>query len=242
MGLRLSGVLRVVFEVGNCARVATSWSVLACSVLFLTLPSADAAVVPDYQLAGTALFNLSPPGPLYLNDFGSISLMDPRFGSLEFTASGTPSPSLIANASVGLSSIPGIYGDGSGVLTYFFQIVGSQGTVPLLVDVAGELGLSIWPSITWNCTNTFCDANTTGGSRQISEPNQGLRVLATHSFVLSSNLSVPIRTSAVHGSHCSYPRCLAMKSTRTPFGVSWSNTIILNPVVVVLRGSPSLLR
>jgi hypothetical protein len=114
-----------------------SKSLLASIGLFLALSAAEASQLPDYQVTGDALFNLSPPDRLSLSRFGSIPLADARFGSVSFAASGTPSPSLVAGAEIGPSTTPIIFGRRAGFLTYFFEILGPSGAVPVLIDVAG---------------------------------------------------------------------------------------------------------
>jgi len=114
-----------------------SKSVLTCALLAVTISAAHASELPDYQIRGDVLFNLPPPDRVALERFGTISLLDPRFGSASFTASGTPSPALVADADIGPSNTPIIFGRGSGFLTYFFEVLGASGEVPVLIDVAG---------------------------------------------------------------------------------------------------------
>lgn len=116
----------------------SSKSLLACAALFLTLSAPEVSGLPGFEVTGDALFNISPPDRLSLSRFGSIRLVDGRFGAVSFTASGTPSPSLVASAEIGPGTTPAIFGRGSGFLTYFFEILGPSGAVPVLIDVAGE--------------------------------------------------------------------------------------------------------
>ena len=110
--------------------------VLACVLLSWISMAVEATVLPDSSVTGTVLFNLD--GRRDSAEFGSIALDDARSGSVGFTASGTPFPSLVANAYIGPNNlIPSIFGRGAGVLTYYFEIVGPSGTVPVLIDVGG---------------------------------------------------------------------------------------------------------
>jgi hypothetical protein len=86
-------------------------------------------------LAGDIFFNLGPR--LFPNDFGTISLADARFGSVSLHASGTPSPSLIADANIGPNLLPSISGRASWLLDYALEIIGPAGSVPVLIDVTG---------------------------------------------------------------------------------------------------------
>ena len=85
-------------------------SVLTIVALLRSLPAAEASQLPAYHVLGDALFNLSPPDRLFLNDFGTVSLADARFGSVSATALGTPSPSIVARADLGPSNIGNIFG------------------------------------------------------------------------------------------------------------------------------------
>jgi hypothetical protein len=123
-------------------------SVLTVAALLL-VPAAEASQLPAYHVLGDALFNLSPPDRLFLNDFGTVSLADARFGSVSATALGTPSPSIVASADLGPSSIGNIFGRADGVLTYFLEIIGPSGLVPVLIDVAGGVSASSTPGATF---------------------------------------------------------------------------------------------
>ena len=109
-------------------------SVLTTVILFAALPAA-ADVLPTYHLAGDIFFNLGPR--LFPNDFGTISLVEAAFGSVSLTASGTPSPLLIADANIGPNLLPSISGRASWLLDYALEIIGPSGNVPVLIDVAG---------------------------------------------------------------------------------------------------------
>ena len=112
-------------------------NIVACLVLLWSLAATEATAVPNASVIGGVSFNLG--GGLALgNNFGSVGLVDARFGSVGLTVSGTPSPSVVASAHIGPNNlIPLIFGQGSGALTYFFEIVGPAGAVPVLIDVAG---------------------------------------------------------------------------------------------------------
>jgi len=56
---------------------------------------------------------------------------------VSFTAAGTPAPSLEANAAIGPSATPSIFGRAAGFLNYGVEVVGPAGPVPVLIDVAG---------------------------------------------------------------------------------------------------------
>lgn len=112
-------------------------SLLTTTVLLLSFLAAEATPLPSSNVIRELFFNLSPPDRLSLNDFGSTSLVDGRFGSVSVNAFGTPSPSIVASANIGPNSIPSIFGRGDGLLTYSLEIVGPTGAVPVLIDVAG---------------------------------------------------------------------------------------------------------
>lgn len=112
-------------------------SVLACAaVLVAAQTPAGAGTLPDASVTGTVLFNLG--GRDDLAGFGSIALTDDRFGDVGATVSGDPFASIVANAQIGPNNlIPSLYGRGVGALTYYLQIDGPAGSVPVLIDVAG---------------------------------------------------------------------------------------------------------
>ena len=90
------------------------------------------------QLYASLLFNYSPPGSISTNQFGARELADARYGALALSAYGTPSPSLSASADIGPSVVPYLYGRAVGNLYYDLKILGPTGTVPVLIDVAGN--------------------------------------------------------------------------------------------------------
>ena len=108
--------------------------VLITVVLFFAFPAA-ADVLPTYHLVGDIFFNLGPR--LFPNDFGTTSLVEAQFGSVSLTASGTPSPLLIADANIGPNLTPSISGRASFILDYALEIVGPLGSVPVLIDIEG---------------------------------------------------------------------------------------------------------
>jgi PEP-CTERM motif len=110
---------------------------LACVALLLSVPVAQASVLPRYQAFGDLAFNFSPPQRLFPSDFGSFTLADPRFGVVSVTASGTPVPSLTADSSIGPNVSPSIFGRGNMSLFYSLEILGPAGAVPVLIGAAG---------------------------------------------------------------------------------------------------------
>ena len=117
-------------------------SLWAIAVALLSVSAASAAPLAPPQLAADVLFNLDPPGRISTDRFGTTSLADPGFGAVSFTASGTPSPSLVANAAIGPSQTPSIFGRADGILNYGIEVVGPAGPVPVLIDVAGAAAAS----------------------------------------------------------------------------------------------------
>jgi hypothetical protein len=105
------------------------------AVIWLGVLPAAADVLPSYHLDGDIFFNLGPR--LFPNDFGTISLVEARFGSVSLSASGVPSPSLIADADIGPNLLPSISGRASWLLDYALEIEGPPGAVPVLIDVEG---------------------------------------------------------------------------------------------------------
>ena len=122
---------------GEVSHVLLEECPLTAAIVLLSLPAAEASLLPPHNVTGDAFFNFSPPDRLSLTDFGSISLDDARFGSVSATALGTPSPSLVAGSNIGPNDIASIFGRADALLTYAFEIVGPSGAIPVLVDVAG---------------------------------------------------------------------------------------------------------
>ena len=121
--------------------------VLACAGLLMGLSGADAAPLPIYHVLGEAFFNLSPPAPppATLGDLGSIALVDADFGALSTSAVGQPSPSVSASAVLGPSAIGSIFGRADTNLDYLVEVIGPDGEVPILTDVAGFASASATP-------------------------------------------------------------------------------------------------
>src|SRR5262245_49547498 len=71
------------------------------TILLLSCSGAYASTLPLYSVVGDVSFNLNPPNRLFPHDFGSFSLADQRFGSLSLVATGTPAPSMTAEARIG---------------------------------------------------------------------------------------------------------------------------------------------
>lgn len=112
-------------------------SLWTTAVVLLSVSAVQATPLDPPQLSVDVLFNLNPPGRISTNQFGTTSLADPGLGAVSFTASGTPSPSLRADAAIGPSMTPSIFGRASGFLNYGIEIVGPAGLLPVLIDVAG---------------------------------------------------------------------------------------------------------
>jgi hypothetical protein len=89
------------------------------------------------HLTGGVAFNFGPPGGVPADHFGMVELADSRFGVLSFFSTGAPAPALIANADVGLSLTPVIFGRAGGALEYSVELVGSAGLVPVEITVTG---------------------------------------------------------------------------------------------------------
>jgi hypothetical protein len=84
------------------------------------------------NISGSVFFNIPPPPRIDFNTFGTFPLSGPG-GSLQFTASGTPAPSLSGQATVAQN----FTGRVSGVLIYAIEILGPDGDVPVSIDVSG---------------------------------------------------------------------------------------------------------
>lgn len=120
-----------------------SKSVVVAAVLLgavcLNVPAAEASAVPLSRVTGDVFFNFQPPARIFVSDLGSASLDDARFGSVAVSALGTPFPSIVASADIGTGQIPNIFGRADAALTYFFEVVGPAGSIPVLIDVAGAV-------------------------------------------------------------------------------------------------------
>jgi len=117
---------------GTDCRVRHTVLTAACAFFLLGLGEATAAVLDPANISGSVFFNLSPPARIDFNTFGTFPLSGPG-GSLQFTASGTPAPSLSGQASVA----QGFTGRVSGILIYGIEILGPAGEVPVSIDVSG---------------------------------------------------------------------------------------------------------
>ena len=117
-------------------------SVVVVLTLLFSGPAAAIPIDPPHLMVDV-LFNRSTPDRISTNRFGTTSLGVPGLGVASVTASGTPSPSLVADADSGPNSeIPALFGRGSGSLTYGVEIGGPAGAVPVLIDVAGSASAS----------------------------------------------------------------------------------------------------
>jgi hypothetical protein len=91
---------------------------------------------PDATVIGDVVFNTG--GRQDLNTFGSIGLSATGVGSVGFTASAAPLPTLTAIAQIGPNGqLPSLFGRADGLMTYSFEILGPADSVPVLIDVAG---------------------------------------------------------------------------------------------------------
>ena len=114
----------------KCILVAVLW--------IAGLPAAPAAPLPDSTLIVDAFFNFTPPTGISSNKFGSYSLADPRFGALSVGAFGMPGPLLQATSNIGPNALDGIFGRGSALLNYGFQVLGPAGAVSVRISVRGQ--------------------------------------------------------------------------------------------------------
>jgi PEP-CTERM motif len=120
-----------------------SKSVVVAAILLgavcLNAPAAEASAVPLSHVTGDVFFNFQPPNRIFLTDLGSASLDDARYGSVAVSALGMPFPSIVASADIGTGQVGVIFGRADAALTYFFEVVGPTGSVPVLIDVAGAV-------------------------------------------------------------------------------------------------------
>jgi hypothetical protein len=103
----------------------------ACAFLFLGIGSTQATPLAPAAVAGQLLF-ANPPAATNIDELGTFSLSQ-FTGSLQFTASGTPAPSLLAEATL----VPFFFGRASGTLVYQMEILGPPGDVPVSVTASG---------------------------------------------------------------------------------------------------------
>jgi hypothetical protein len=104
-----------------------------CVVPFLGLGIAQSAPLGPAVVAGQVAFS-NPPSGIQVGTFGTFPLSGPN-GSLQFTAAGTPSPFLSADAVMA----PFFFGRASGTLLYEMQVLGPAGEVPVLIAVSGSV-------------------------------------------------------------------------------------------------------
>jgi len=114
-----------------------------CLLAFLLLigsvagSAVQAQIVPNAQVASTVFFNLG--GRDDSNTFGTLTRSDSRFGNLEATVFGAPSPVLSARSRIGPNAqISHLFGTSSVLVDYFFKIVGPAGILPVGVSAAGQ--------------------------------------------------------------------------------------------------------
>jgi len=74
----------------------------------------------------------NPPVGIQVTTFGTFPLSGAT-GDLQFTAAGTPSPFLSADATM----VPFFFGSSSGILAYQMEVLGPAGDVPVSITVAG---------------------------------------------------------------------------------------------------------
>ncbi|MBL8176062.1 MAG: PEP-CTERM sorting domain-containing protein [Bryobacterales bacterium] len=100
---------------------------------------AAAAPLSPVAVSGSVFFNLEPPPRVDFLTFGVFPLAGPG-GSLQFSATSGPSPQLLAE----VNTNTGYYGRSVGTLSYYLQIVGPAGDVPVSLSMQGKaLGNSI---------------------------------------------------------------------------------------------------
>lgn len=102
----------------------------ACLFLLPLVGSAQGVPLSPPGVAGQVLFNTGVG--LQISTFGTFPLDQPT-GSLQFTAAGTPSPFLSADATM----VPFFFGSASGILVYQMEVVGPDADVPVSLTVAG---------------------------------------------------------------------------------------------------------
>ena len=169
-------------------------SVLTAVSVLAAFPAA-ADVLPPYHLIGDISFNLGPR--LFPNDFGTISLVDARFGSVSLSASGTPSPLLIADANIGPNLLPSISGRASWLLDYALEITGPAGNVPVLIDVAGgasgvaSTGASFAVESRWDLLD--------GGSSLAGDDIRSGQMTGSFSQGFSRSVSLTLATNRPYG-------------------------------------------
>lgn len=106
---------------------------MGCALLFLGNGSTWAAPLAPASVGGQLLF-ANPAEGVNITTFGTFSLSRAT-GSLEFTAAGTPTPSLAAQASM----VPFFFGRASGSLTYQMEILGPDGDIPVSITASGAV-------------------------------------------------------------------------------------------------------
>lgn len=104
-----------------------------CAFLILGIGSANAVPLKPPSVAAQLLF-ANPFEGRNIDTLGTFSLSRAT-GSLKFTSSGTPSPSLLAEATLS----PFFFGRSSGLLSYEVEILGPAGDVPVTITANGSV-------------------------------------------------------------------------------------------------------
>jgi hypothetical protein len=115
-------------------------------------------------------------------------------GSVSVSAFSTPSPSVAANANIGFSDIPTLFGRGAVSLTYAFEILGPAASIPILIDVAGAASAIATSGATYAVQSSWSlfDSGTLLAGDEIRSGQLG------GSFSQSFNRTVSILLAANH--------------------------------------------
>lgn len=112
-----------------------SMTAIAGAILLMLPVLAPAVPLDPPTIIGDV--SLNQGGRLDLNTFGSIRVTGA--GLADLTVAGAPLPTINAQAQSGPSgNVPGLFSRADAVMTYTFEILGPDGSVPVVIDVAGS--------------------------------------------------------------------------------------------------------
>ena len=202
--------------------------VLACAGLLMGLSGADAAPLPIYHVLGEAFFNLSPPAPLpaTLGDLGSIALVDADFGALSTSAVGQPSPSVSASAVLGPSAIGSLFGRADTTLGYSVEIIGPDGAVSILINVAGFASAAATPGASFVVESRWDILDPVSGASLAGDDIRSGQLSGTFNQTVSRTVGLTLIANRVY----TLSLFADAQAAATAIGSSATSTAFIDPI------------